>query len=81
MKLKILQNKELKNRLCIVIGTRPGIIMFSPIIRACQQYELNFFIIHTGQHYSYNMDKKFFEDLELPEPEYKLDEVKNCKFH
>ncbi|OQX52269.1 MAG: UDP-N-acetylglucosamine 2-epimerase (non-hydrolyzing), partial [Candidatus Cloacimonas sp. 4484_209] len=27
------------------------------------------------------MDKKFFEDLNLPEPEYKLNDVKNCKFH
>ena len=79
--LKILNSNELQNKVCLVIGTRPGIVMFSPIIRALKKIKFNFFIIHAGQHYSYNMDKKFFEDLELPEPEYKLDEVKNCKFH
>lgn len=28
---------------------------------------------HTGQHYSYEMDKVFFEELELPQPKYNLD--------
>ena len=27
------------------------------------------------------MDKKFFKNLNLPEPEYKLENIKNCKFH
>jgi UDP-N-acetylglucosamine 2-epimerase (non-hydrolysing) len=30
-------------------------------------------VLHTGQHYSYNMDRVFFEQLELPEPQYHLD--------
>jgi len=79
--LKILTPNELQNKVCLIIGTRPGIIMFSPIIRAFKENNLDFFVIHAGQHYSYNMDKKFFEDLNLPEPEYKLENVKNCKFH
>ena len=29
--------------------------------------------MHTGQHYSYNMDRVFFEQLELPEAKYNLD--------
>lgn len=32
-----------------------------------------FFILHTGQHYSYNMDRVFFEQLELPEARFNLD--------
>ncbi len=44
----------------------------SPVIRACQKAELDFEIIHTGQHYSYEMDHSFFEQLELPEPKYNL---------
>jgi len=32
-----------------------------------------FFLIHTGQHYSYNMDKVFFEQLKLPEVRYNLE--------
>ena len=50
----------------IVLGTRPEIIKFSPIIRECIRVGQEFSIIHTGQHYSYNMDKVFFEQLELP---------------
>jgi len=34
---------------------------------------MDFFILHTGQHYSYNMDKVFFEQLRLPEAKYNLD--------
>ena len=34
---------------------------------------MNFFVLHTGQHYSYNMDKIFFEQLELSEAEYNLE--------
>jgi UDP-N-acetylglucosamine 2-epimerase (non-hydrolysing) len=47
----------------VVMGTRPEIIKLSPIIRECQRLNLDFFILHTGQHYSYNMDKVFFEQL------------------
>ncbi|UCC41683.1 MAG: UDP-N-acetylglucosamine 2-epimerase (non-hydrolyzing) [Candidatus Heimdallarchaeota archaeon] len=55
--------------------------MFSPILRALHCSKIKYFIIHTGQHYSYNMDKKFFEDLNLPEPEYKLENVKDFYLH
>jgi UDP-N-acetylglucosamine 2-epimerase (non-hydrolysing) len=48
-------------------------VKFSPIIRECEHLGLDYFVIHTGQHYSYNMDRVFFEQLELPEPKYNLD--------
>ncbi len=57
----------------IVLGTRPEIIKMSVIISLCHKNNLDYFVIHTGQHYSYNMDKVFFENLELPEPKYNLD--------
>jgi UDP-N-acetylglucosamine 2-epimerase (non-hydrolysing) len=60
-------------KISIILGTRPEIIKFSPIIRECERLGLNYFILHTGQHYSYNMDKVFFEQLELPEAKYNLD--------
>ncbi|MCP4146593.1 MAG: UDP-N-acetylglucosamine 2-epimerase (non-hydrolyzing), partial [bacterium] len=63
---KILNQKDLTDEIAVVVGTRPGIIKFSPVIRALQKSGHPFFIIHTGQHYSYNMDKQFFEDLKLP---------------
>jgi len=60
-------------RMAIVVGTRPEIIKMSPIIRECKRRKQDYFILHTGQHYSYNMDQVFFEQLELPKPKYNLD--------
>ncbi len=57
----------------IILGTRPEIIKMSPIIRECESRSIPYFTIHTGQHYSYEMDRIFFSDLELPEPGYNLD--------
>ena len=59
-------------KLCFIVGTRPEIIKMAPIIKECQMRKINFFIVHTGQHYSYNLDKVFFEELNLPEPKYNL---------
>ncbi|MCU0633130.1 MAG: UDP-N-acetylglucosamine 2-epimerase (non-hydrolyzing) [Methanolinea sp.] len=59
--------------LSLVLGTRPEIIKFSPVIRECERRDIPYFVLHTGQHYSYQMDRIFFEELELPEPEYNLD--------
>lgn len=59
-------------RLGIVVGTRPEIIKMSPVVRLCQEQDLDFFLIHTGQHYSYNMDGLFFDELELPKPNFSL---------
>lgn len=60
-------------KLSIILGTRPEIIKMSPLIRACEKRNLDYFVLHTGQHYSYEMDKAFFDDLELPKPAYNLD--------
>jgi len=59
--------------IAIVLGTRPEIIKMSPVIRECERRGIDYFILHTGQHYSYEMDRVFFEELELPPPEYNLD--------
>ena len=59
--------------IAIILGTRPEIIKMSPIIQECEKQSLDYFILHTGQHYSYNLDRIFFEDLELPAPKYNLD--------
>jgi UDP-N-acetylglucosamine 2-epimerase (non-hydrolysing) len=58
---------------CIIIGTRPEIIKMSPVVRACEDQGADYFMIHTGQHYSYNMDRVFFEQHELPDARYNLD--------
>src|SRR3989338_597343 len=60
-------------KVSIVLGTRPEIIKMAPIIRECEKRGTDYFVVHTGQHYDYNMDKVFFEDLKLPNPKYNLD--------
>ena len=45
----------------------------APVIRECERRGLDYNVIHTGQHYSYSMDRVFFEDLELLEAEHNLD--------
>ena len=59
--------------IAIILGTRPEIIKMAPVIRECQRCDLDYSIIHTGQHYSYQMDRIFFEQLELPQPDHNLD--------
>jgi len=59
-------------KIAIVLGTRPEIIKISSIIWECEKRNLDYFIVHTGQHYSYEMDRIFFEELRLPQPEYNL---------
>lgn len=56
----------------IVLGTRPEIIKMAPIIRLLEERKLEYFIIHSNQHYSPNMDAVFFEELHLPAPRYNL---------
>jgi len=60
-------------KIAIVIGTRPEIIKMSPIIRELVSRQKDYFIIHSGQHYSYNLDRVFFEQLGLPAPKYNLE--------
>jgi UDP-N-acetylglucosamine 2-epimerase (non-hydrolysing) len=56
----------------IVLGTRPEIIKMSPVIRECIRRGNEFNLIHSGQHYSPNMDEVFFRQLKLPEPDFNL---------
>lgn len=69
------------NKTCVVVGTRPGIIKMSPIIDALRCRNVESFTIHAGQHYSYELDGKMFEDLDLDQPKYHLEEVRNKEFH
>jgi len=79
--LKVLRDEDLRSRIGVVVGTRPGIVMFSPVIRELARRSADFFVIHSGQHYSYNMDQSFFDDLNLPDPDFKLDAVQSCTLH
>jgi UDP-N-acetylglucosamine 2-epimerase (non-hydrolysing) len=60
-------------KVLVVIGTRPEIIKMSPVIRELEARQVEYFILHTGQHYSYNLDKSLFEQLKLPMALYNLE--------
>lgn len=59
--------------LVFVLGTRPEIIKLTPVIRECEDRGIPFEILHTGQHYSENLDETFFSQLRLPEPTWNLE--------
>lgn len=60
---------EPKKIVCVV-GARPNLMKVAPILRAFEgrQDILHGLLVHTGQHYDYAMNHRFFEDLELPWP-------------
>lgn len=57
-----------------VVGARPNYMKVAPLHRALKQYKntIQHLICHTGQHYDYQMYQAFFEDLELPLPDFFL---------
>ena len=63
-----------KLKLMIVMGTRPEIIKLSAVIKKCDKY-FDLKIVHTGQNYDYELNKVFFEDLQLREPDFYLNVV------
>lgn len=67
----ISQNK-INPKICFVLGTRPEIIKLYSCIKFCIDNNLNYFVIHTNQHYNPNMDLVFFQELKLPLPEFNL---------
>tara|TARA_B100000029_G_C17573690_1_gene957484 strand:+ start:923 stop:2005 length:1083 start_codon:yes stop_codon:yes gene_type:complete len=62
----------MKLKICIVFGTRPEIIKTYSVVKECIKRKIDFFTVHSNQHYSENMDKIFFDDLDLPQPDYNL---------
>ena len=59
-------------KIAIVLGTRPEIIKMAPVIKECKRQKIDFFILHTGQHYTKELDEEIFQDLDLPMPKYNL---------
>ena len=58
---------------CIVVGTRPQIIKSQPIIKEITARKQKLTIIHTGQHYDYEMSKSFFEEMKIKDPDINLE--------
>ena len=58
-------------KIASIVGARPNFIKAAPVSRELRK-EFEEIIIHTGQHYDYEMDRVFFEELNIPEPDYHL---------
>lgn len=58
-------------RLVSIVGARPQFVKLAPVSCAVRQRHEEV-VIHTGQHYDYRMSALFFEELELPVPDYHL---------
>lgn len=61
------------NHITIIAGARPNFMKVAPIIheitkRKSQGVNLNYSLVHTGQHYDRNMSGDFFEQLKIPKP-------------
>ncbi len=54
-----------------VVGARPEFIQAMPVSRAIRS-EHQEILVHTGQHYDYQMSQTFFNELEIPTPDYNL---------
>jgi len=71
-------------KIVTIVGARPQFIKAAAISRSIQEFNkrsktrlyekrrIQEILVHTGQHYDYLMDKVFFEELELPRPDYHL---------
>lgn len=54
----------------LVCAARPNFIKVAPLYQALRkEHWINPVIVHTGQHYDFNMSDAFFEDLGLPNPD------------
>ncbi len=79
--IKTLKEKDLKNKIGILIGTRPSLIKMGTLIKELEKRNLEYFVLHAGQHYSYTLNETFFEELGIKEPDHIIESTKNCSLH
>jgi UDP-N-acetylglucosamine 2-epimerase len=55
-----------------IVGARPEFVQAAPVTRALRRQCCEV-LVHTGQHYDYQMSRVFFQELAIPEPNYNLE--------
>ena len=65
------------NHITIVAGARPNFVKIAPIINEIKKkkaagIDIDYLLVHTGQHYDKKMSDNFFEQLKIPEPDVNL---------
>ena len=60
------------HKIVFVVGTRPEIIKMAPVILLAEERNLDYIIIHTGQHYDENMSDRYFKSLGIRIPDENL---------
>lgn len=58
-------------RVLTVVGARPQFIKAAVVSHVLRERHSEI-LVHTGQHYDYNMSEQFFEELDIPHPDYNL---------
>ncbi len=56
-----------------VVGARPNFMKAAPVLRALAEYGcVRQTLVHTGQHYDFNLSETFFQELNMPAPSFNL---------
>lgn len=64
-------------KLTLIAGARPNFIKIAPVINAINRaksngHNIDYRLVHTGQHYDKSMSDTFFKELNIPEPDVNL---------
>ena len=68
-----IKRRKSKIKLILVVGARPQFIKVWPLLEELNKENISFTLVHTGQHYDYEMSCVFFEELTLSSPDINLE--------